>query len=219
MTTTYGVIASFSPAGGRPLWMKPYAFRCPGESRDPPICCSYRREVDPGFRRGSVQYCLSSRTALFLVSEAKQSRLEASWARRVKFAPSGRSGAVVKDEPHLFLAAARYIALNPVVAGLVRRAEDWPWSSARAHLAGEDDELATVAPLRALIADFAALLAAPADPATPARIERVPTIGRPLGSAEWIAVLERRLGRPLAPGKPGPKPRKGRDTARSAPLP
>jgi hypothetical protein len=57
---------------------------------------------------------------------------------------------VVMDEPHL-LAAGRYIALNPVVAGLVGRAEDWPWSSTRAQLAGEDDELATVAPLRALI--------------------------------------------------------------------
>jgi putative transposase len=62
----------------------------------------------------------------------------------------GRFGAVVMDEPHL-LAAARYVALNPVAAGLVSRPEDWPWSSARAHLAGEDDELATVAPLRALI--------------------------------------------------------------------
>ena len=40
----------------------------------------------------------------------------------------GRFGAVVMDEPHL-LAAVRYIALNPVVAGLVSRAEDWPWSS------------------------------------------------------------------------------------------
>ena len=92
----------------------------------------------------------------------------------------GRFGAVVMDEPHL-LAAARYIALNPVVAGLVSHAGDWPWSSARAHLAGEDDELATVAPLRALVPDFAALLAAPADPATTARIERAPTIGRPPG--------------------------------------
>ena len=43
----------------------------------------------------------------------------------------GRFGAVVMDEPHL-LAAARYIALNPVVAELVNRAEDWPWSSTRA---------------------------------------------------------------------------------------
>ena len=84
------------------------------------------------------------------------------------------------DEAHL-LAAARYIALNPVVAGFVSRAEDWPWSSTRARLAGEDDELATVTPLRALIPDFAALVAMPTDAATTTRIERAPTIGRPLG--------------------------------------
>ena len=129
----------------------------------------------------------------------------------------GRFGAVVMDAPHL-LAATRYIALNPVAAGLVSRAEDWPWSSARAHLAGADDELATVAPLRALIPDFAALLTAPADPATTARIERAPTIGRPLGAPEWIAALERRLGRRLAPGKPGPTPRMDGDTKRQPPL-
>ncbi len=37
----------------------------------------------------------------------------------------GRFGAVMMDEPYL-LAATRYIALNPVAAGLVSRAEDWP---------------------------------------------------------------------------------------------
>jgi REP-associated tyrosine transposase len=57
------------------------------------------------------------------------------------------------DEPHL-LAATRYIALNPVAAGLVSRAEDRPWSSARTPLAGEDDEPATAAPLSALIPDL-----------------------------------------------------------------
>ena len=75
-----------------------------------------------------------------------------------------------------------------------------------------------MAPLRALIPDFSALLAMPADAATTTRIERAPTIGRPLGSLEWIAMLERRLGRPLAPRKPGPKPRVERDTARQAQL-
>ena len=41
----------------------------------------------------------------------------------------GRFASVVMDEEHL-MAAARYVALNPVRAGLVGRAEDWPWSSA-----------------------------------------------------------------------------------------
>jgi putative transposase len=67
--------------------------------------------------------------------------------------------------------------------------------------------------LRALIPDFAALLAMPADAATTTRIERAPTIGRPLGRPQWIAMLERWLDRPLAPRKPGPKPRVERDTA------
>jgi hypothetical protein len=37
----------------------------------------------------------------------------------------------------------------------------------------------------------------------PYACERASTIGRPLGRPEWIAMLERRLGRPLAPRKPG----------------
>jgi hypothetical protein len=98
------------------------------------------------------------------------------------------------DEPHL-VAAARYVPLDPVVAGLVSRAEDWPGSSTRTQLAGEDDELITVAPSQALIPDFAALLAIPTDAATTTRIERALTIGRPPGRPEWIEMLERRLGR------------------------
>ena len=37
------------------------------------------------------------------------------------------------DERHL-LSAVRYVEMNPVHAGLVERAEDWEWSSARYHL-------------------------------------------------------------------------------------
>lgn len=71
---------------------------------------------------------------------------------------------------------------------------------------------------RQMIPDFAALLAMPADATTTTRIERAPTIGRLLGRPEWIAMLERWLGRRLAPRKPGPKPRVDGDAARQAQL-
>jgi putative transposase len=45
----------------------------------------------------------------------------------------GRFGSCVLDERHL-LAAARYVELNPVNAGIVKEAADYPWSSARFHL-------------------------------------------------------------------------------------
>ena len=47
----------------------------------------------------------------------------------------GRFGAVAMDEEHL-AAALRYVSLNPVRARLVERAQDWRWSSTRAHLRG-----------------------------------------------------------------------------------
>ena len=54
------------------------------------------------------------------------------------------------DEPHL-LAAVRYIEMNPVLAGLCERPEDWPWSSAAAHLAGQDDGFVRVGPMLQLV--------------------------------------------------------------------
>jgi len=113
----------------------------------------------------------------------------------------------------------RYLALNPVAAGLGSRAEDWAWSSARAHLAGQEDELAIVGPLRTRIPDFASLLAAACDEAVVARLERAATIGRPLGLPAWITMLEARLGRSLAPCKPGPKPQRRQDVALATSLP
>ncbi len=51
------------------------------------------------------------------------------------------------DEDRL-TAAAGAVALNPASARLVERAQDWPWSSVRAHLEGRNDSrLAEAAPL------------------------------------------------------------------------
>jgi putative transposase len=69
----------------------------------------------------------------------------------------GRFTPFVMDELYL-IAAARYVELNPVRAGLVADAGEWPWSSARAHLSGRDDRLVRVAPLLAMVADWRGLL-------------------------------------------------------------
>ncbi|MCG8694799.1 MAG: transposase [Minwuiales bacterium] len=110
------------------------------------------------------------------------------------------------DEDYL-IAAARYVELNPVRAGLVRRPRDWRWSSARAHLRGRDDSLVEVAPLLERIPDWTAFLAGGMAEEDIDRIRRHSRTGRPLGGKRFIQRLERRLGRALAPRKPGPKPK------------
>lgn len=64
----------------------------------------------------------------------------------------GRFASCALDAEHL-IAAARYVELNPVRAGLTEQAADWPWSSAKAHLAGRDDGLVAVAPLLEAVGD------------------------------------------------------------------
>ena len=116
----------------------------------------------------------------------------------------GRFGAVAMDEAHL-THAARYVALNPVRARLCDRAGDWPWSSARAHLAGEDDDLVEVAPLLDRVGNFAAFLGSEEDQQATRALRMAETTGRPLGSTEWIATLEDRTGRTLAAKRRGRK--------------
>jgi putative transposase len=117
-----------------------------------------------------------------------------------------RFASVVMDEAHL-IAAARYVPMNPVRAKLVSRPEDWPWSSARAHLAGKDDGLALARPLLDRIGDFAAFLAEPEAQSATSALRAAETTGRPLGNEAFIHGLERILGRKLAKGRPGPAPR------------
>jgi putative transposase len=61
------------------------------------------------------------------------------------------------DETYL-LAAARYVEMNPVAAGLVDNPGDYLWSSAGAHLAGQDDRLTRVEPLLSILPDWKGFL-------------------------------------------------------------
>ncbi len=134
------------------------------------------------------------------------------YTRRVNFRErwrghlwQGRFASFVMDEPYL-LAAARYVELNPVRAKLVRRAEQFPWSSARAHVRGQDDVLVKVAPLLSLNSDWPAFLNTAMSEDELTRLRGHERTGRPLGDERFLRRLEKRLGRVLRRLKPGPKP-------------
>jgi putative transposase len=117
----------------------------------------------------------------------------------------GRFGSVVMDEEYL-AAALRYVSLNPVRARLVQRAQDWRWSSTRAHLRGRDDGLTSLAPIRDRFPNFADLLATEPEADLFGTLRAAESIGRPLGGNRFVARIERQTGRVLEPGKRGPKP-------------
>jgi putative transposase len=109
------------------------------------------------------------------------------------------------DETHLGM-ALRYVALNPVRAGLVERAIDWPWSSVHAHLGERDDGITRTEPVRSRYPDFAALLAAGEEEEMIVRLRKAETIGRPIGETAFLDRLERETGRTFKRGRPGRKP-------------
>jgi len=114
----------------------------------------------------------------------------------------------VMDERHL-ANCARYVELNPVAAGLVKRPQDWAWSSARAHLTGMDDGLCIVAPLLERIPDWRAHLAAGIKADAADAFERHARTGRPLGPDAWLRSLEAQTGQRLRPGRPGRRKNRG----------
>jgi putative transposase len=109
------------------------------------------------------------------------------------------------DEAHTW-AAVRYIERNPVKAGLVSRAVDYPWSSARAHAGLAEDELLDPdRPFPGLIGDWQAWLAIAVEEPVAQALRRNTASGRPTGSEEFVRTLEKEAGRRLRRLPPGPQ--------------
>lgn len=122
------------------------------------------------------------------------------------------------DQSHLWT-AIRYIELNPVRAGAVKAATDWPWSSARAHagmasalhesildpnrpFGGEHPH-----PLTGQSIAWKDFLALPLEIEEFNRLRRSTLTGRPCGSETFIEELEARLSRSLTSPLRGRKPK------------
>jgi putative transposase len=165
-------------------------------------------------------YCLMpNHTHLIAVPSSEESLRRAigeahrRYTRRINFREKwrgylwqGRFASFVMDEPYL-IAAARYVELNPVRARLAVRPEDWPWSSARAHLTGQDDCLVMVDPLLSMIGDWRGLLNSALPEGELEEMRRHSRTGRPLGAEAFLDNLEGLIGRVLKVQKGG-RPKK-----------
>ena len=123
----------------------------------------------------------------------------------------GRFFSCPLDESHHW-AAVRYVERNPVRAGMVARAEEYPWSSAAAHCGRRDTGvLSTEFPPSGVIEDWSEWLNAGCDEDEAyAYIRRQTRTGRPCGSSKFLDRLEALLARSLRPKKGG-RPRKDKN--------
>ncbi len=106
----------------------------------------------------------------------------------------GRYRSSAMDEHHL-LNGIRYVERNPVRAGLVRRAEDYSWSSAAARCGLKHDTLISDdLPLIGVVSDWSAWLAGAETDQELSRMRDCSERGYPLGSEDFVRQIEQQTG-------------------------
>ena len=116
----------------------------------------------------------------------------------------GRFSSFPMEEKRLLKAVA-YVELNPVKAGMVDSAWDYPWSNVHVHLSGYDNlGLVNSDKILSIIGNWKSyLLSTQNQPMDNfAKHERT---GRPLGRDSFIDMAESLLDRDLKKKKPEPK--------------
>jgi putative transposase len=109
----------------------------------------------------------------------------------------GRFYSCVLDDEHLW-AAIRYVERNPVRARMVRKAENYPWSSAAAHCGLREDPVLSPLPKGGLPeSEWAAWLTEKDDETMLARLRLNTRTGRPAAGKRFVTALESKLGRKL----------------------
>ena len=125
----------------------------------------------------------------------------------------GRSGHLLQARYHSsplsedhYWTALRYVELNPRRAKIVVRPEDFEFSSARAHLTGQQNPCVPLAPVQTrqgfTQSEWREFLCR-TDFAAEAALRRALPASKPCGNAEWIRGLEARFRRKLTSSPPG----------------
>lgn len=123
----------------------------------------------------------------------------------------GRYRATLIQSERYLLACMAYIDLNPVRAGMVAQAQDWPWSGAACALGLRQDGLITPHALYwalgntpfAREAAYAALIDTGIATAQQSALTDATLHGWALGDAQFVDELQKKSARRLRPARPG----------------
>lgn len=118
----------------------------------------------------------------------------------------GRFSSFPMDDKHLYF-GARYVELNPIRAGLCKSPEEYPWSSARAHLGLSEDPNVDTNALLDLFPNWNQYLGMDEREDDYSKIRKHTSSGRPLGDSGFVSHLEKLTNRDLVEKKRGPKPK------------
>lgn len=121
----------------------------------------------------------------------------------------------VLDEDH-FRESLRYVEMNPVYAGIVKRPWDYEWSSCKAHTGETESEILEIKNWnkRVLISEWKEYLLEKVSESQIKKMETYIRTGRPLGSDSFISKLETKLNKRLRPLPVG-RPKKEKNTSQS----
>lgn len=117
----------------------------------------------------------------------------------------GRFSSCPMDDAHLY-AAVRYVERNPVRAGMVKHAEEYQWSSAKAHVFNLYDHCLS-GDERTILAidDWKSYLMSPDDENHLKNLRLGANTGRPMGDDAFLDKLESLTGRIFKKKRPGQK--------------
>jgi len=168
-------------------------------------------------------YCLVTNHAHFIAVPGKQDSLARCFAdAHVRYTRhinkrngwkghlwQARFGSSVLDEQYL-IAAVRYVENNPVRAGLVKEAGEYPWSSAGWHLGMRDSDplVSGDVMLRELVGNWRKYLQQEDETETIEVIRREVSVSRPAAGQSFIKKLEKRFACGLQRQKAGRPPKK-----------
>ena len=121
----------------------------------------------------------------------------------------GRYKSLLVESGSHFLALVRYVERNGKRAGLVAKAEEWPWSSVYVRLYGKAEQKKMLSPWPTPEpSDYVRWLNRPQGREEVEKIRQAIQKNRPYGSEEWVAKTVRQFGLKTSMRNRG-RPKKG----------